>query len=480
MKFLQSLFGSSPKTEEPPAAETEHINQEVYKKSVELSEKNKTLSLLRQIDEIVLSAITSPVGIAKQVVTVLVNDNEFQLVAIYLHDKQKDALTKLASAEATSPDGAIPQRTYEQEILLQDSKNALVQSLTERKVKIINTLEVIALGNDLPADPIFKSVRIYPLIVRNEVIGVMVVGQKESEESISDYRKDMLTRLTQVIGIAIDSALLYNEVQSSNERLIEVDKLKDEFVSLASHELRTPMTAVRSYLSMIADPQFGGGLNAQQQEYLNNATLSVNRLIQMVNDMLNISRIESGRLVLSVVGVNLSQIVDEVKKEVLPRMNELGVNLVIDANPNLPPVIADVDKIKEVLINLIGNSMKFTPKGGTVTVSLSQHDEMIEIKVADTGCGIDADDLPKLFQKFNRISNSATANQPSGTGLGLYLSKALVELHKGKIWATSAGVGKGSEFTFSLKVFNEKDFQEFQAMYAKSSADAPDIIHTQV
>lgn len=479
MKLFQSLFGSPNKTETSVAAETEHINQEVYKKSVELNEKNKTLSLLRKIDEIILSAITNPTEIAKQVATVLVNDSESQLVAIYLYEKQKRALTNLVFIEASSTSQS-PQCMCMIEIELHNATNPLYQVINERTLKVFSRLGGIICENDPSADLLVKSVWAYPLIVRNEVIGVMVVGQKEEEEAISDYRKDLLSRLAQVIGIAIDSALLYNEVQASNERLIQVDKLKDEFVSLASHELRTPMTAVRSYLAMIGDPQFGGALNVKQQEYLTNATLSVNRLIQLVNDMLNISRIESGRVSLSVKAVDIIQLVNEVKTEVLPRMNELGVHFVIESKDNVPQVLGDTDKIKEVLVNLIGNAMKFTPKGGKITVSFTQNGNMIETKVADTGCGIDADDLSKLFQKFNRISNSSIANQPSGTGLGLYLSKALIELHKGKIWATSAGVGKGSEFTFSLKVFNEKDFQEFQSKYAKSVAEAPDIIHSQV
>lgn len=325
-------------------------------------------------------------------------------------------------------------------------------------------LVAIVLSENLTR-PIKKLQKETQQIQKGQIDKIVPIKSGDEIQSLSESISSLIDEL-----LDRESSLerTTTQLESANQRLKNMSKLKDEFVSLASHELRTPMTAVRSYLAMIADPQFGGELNKNQAEYLNNALLSVNRLIQLVNDMLNISRIESGRLALSVKSVDLLQLVDEVKTEVLPRMNELGITFTIEVKESLPPVLADSDKIKEVLINLIGNAMKFTPKGGTITVSFVQKEDMIETTVTDTGSGIDQDDLPKLFQKFNRLSNPSTANKPSGTGLGLYLSKALVQLHKGDIWAASEGVGKGSQFTFSLKIFNEKDFQEFQAKYSQS------------
>ena len=460
-----------------------------------------TLDALWKLQKIILGTPDFTDVVSKVVNSILTELGYLQLgyriLVLTLLDKKTNTIKRIAisrTPEATKAQEVSPISFERIEIPLSADDNFLVRCLKDKKIYATNSWPDIfrpvlsdesALHNQESAG--IKTSMLYPIIVNDESIGVMIFSMVKNEDQVSVEEKFLIERFTDIVGLAVQNSLLYSsvketaaELKSANSRLQEVDKLKDEFVSLASHELRTPMTAVRSYLSMISDPQFGGALNAQQQEYLTNATLSVNRLIQLVNDMLNISRIESGRLVLSVKAVDINQLVNEVKAEVLPRMNELGVHLVINANPNLPQVIADIDKIKEVLVNLVGNSMKFTPKGGTVTISYVQKNDMVEITVADTGCGIDADDLPKLFQKFNKISNSQTANQPSGTGLGLYLSKALIELHKGKIWATSAGVGKGSEFTFSLKVFNEKDLQEFQAKYAKASAEASDIIHTQV
>ena len=147
-----------------------------------------------------------------------------------------------------------------------------------------------------------------------------------------------------------------------------MDKLKDDFVSLASHELRTPMTAIKSYLWMALAGK-GGEISGKLKFYLQRAYDATDRLIKLVNDMLNISRIESGRITISIQRVSLVKLVQDVVFEVMPRAQELGVKLSVTASLGVPDVIADSDKIKEVLINLIGNSLKFTPANGTITVS---------------------------------------------------------------------------------------------------------------
>jgi signal transduction histidine kinase len=264
----------------------------------------------------------------------------------------------------------------------------------------------------------------------------------------------LIYRLGEVIGIALDNALLYNEVQLNNEKLKELDKLKDEFVSVASHELRTPMTAIMSYIWMALDGR-GGPLTEKQKYYLERAYSSVNRLIKLVNEMLNVSRIESGRVTVSLGAVDLEKITQEVIDEVLPRANELGISVEEVHGDALPLVLADSDKIKEVLFNLLGNALKFTQKEGKITVSFFINGDMVETTVKDTGSGIAPGDLPKLFQKFGLLPDSYTMNQiapNSGTGLGLYICKAIIELHHGKIWADSEGHGKGTAVTFSLKI----------------------------
>jgi signal transduction histidine kinase len=270
-------------------------------------------------------------------------------------------------------------------------------------------------------------------------------------EEATQSQKDIIDRLAGVIGIAIDNALLYRAIQNANEKLKQVDKLKDEFVSLASHELRTPMTVIKSYVWLLLEGKTGK-LTEQQMKYLKISYDSTNRLIGMVNDMLNISRIESGRFTIDPKPMSIATLIQEVSSEMGSRAAELGIKLVVQEPENATPNInADSDRIKQVLINLIGNSLKFTPKDGSITVSYYLKDSMVFVSIKDTGIGIKPEDMEKLFKKFNMVGGSSLTKQAGqGSGLGLYLSKNLVELHKGKIWVESEGEGKGTVFTFTL------------------------------
>jgi signal transduction histidine kinase len=201
----------------------------------------------------------------------------------------------------------------------------------------------------------------------------------------------------------------------------------------------------------------------------------------MVNDMLNISRIESGRLTLNIQAVSIDKLVQEVIDDVQPRAQELGVHVSLQMTEPPPPVLADSDKIKEVVFNLVGNSLKFTPKDGNIVVTFNVTETMVEVKIKDTGSGIEAEDLPKLFQKFGLLPGSYVTNQAAlGTGLGLYICKSIIELHEGKITASSEGRSKGAEFVFSLKIFNEQDLQRLSAKFAHESSNAVELIHSQI
>ena len=169
--------------------------------------------------------------------------------------------------------------------------------------------------------------------------------------------------------------------------------------------------------------------------------------------------------------VNIVQLIKEVAEEVKPRARELGISINIETADDIPLVMADADKIKEVMYNLIGNSMKFTQSNGKITVSISKKEAMVELTVKDTGAGIASEDLPKLFQKFGILPGSYVTNQPTlGTGLGLYICRSLIELHGGKIWAVSDGKGKGAAFIFTLKELNQDELREVNEKYKQSDS----------
>ena len=280
-------------------------------------------------------------------------------------------------------------------------------------------------------------------------------------KDVSEEEMDLIRSFTDVVGLAVQNSTLYSslekttqELKIANDKLEEVDKLKDEFVSLASHELRTPMTVIKSYAWMLLN-QTVENLSEKQRTYMERIFNSTEGLIKLVNDMLNISRIESGRFTIEPVITDIGKLLEDVITEIKARADEVGVRLFYNKPQSPITVKADVLRIKEVMINLLGNSLKFTPEGGTVTVTVApEGNDFAVVKIKDTGRGISEVDMLKLFKKFNMVGNGGhlTKDRGQGTGLGLYLSKSLVELHGGRIWAQSEGEGKGgvnTPFNFS-------------------------------
>lgn len=457
---------SVPQTQ-PQAASTDltHANEEMYKKNLELAMTNKTLSILRKVDEIILGSVTDLSDIANKVTTLAVQEGIFKLLYIFSLDRRENALTRLsfsADNTITSKPQVMNRLSLLETISLLNNDNIAVQVMHTQKITMTNDLYAILSHNDIitaqEAHEIqtissIKTAMAYPFIVRNEVIGVMLACIDSEYGTLPPARIDLLERFVNVIGIALDNALLYNEVKETNKKLRALDRLKDEFVSLASHELRTPMTAIKSYLWLFLEDS-KNTLNEKQRRYLERAYSSTDRLINLVNDMLNVSRIESGRMVLDPQLVDMVKITTDVINEIIPAAQRQEVNLSMNMPKQaIPPVFIDINKIKEVLINLIGNSIKFTPPKGSIVVSSMIQDGMVIMSVSDNGKGISKEDLPKLFQKFGIIeSNYLVKQNVQGTGLGLYISKAIVELHGGKMWVQSEGRDRGATFSFGIPI----------------------------
>ena len=307
-----------------------------------------------------------------------------------------------------------------------------------------------------------------PLSVKGGEIGILLLGEKASGDLYSSEDLDVLGILAPEMAVAIQNAESFEEIRrfsitlqeevdratkelrDANEKLRVLDKLKDEFLSLATHELRTPMTAIKSYLWMIINR--AATLDEEKKKlYMDRVYHSTERLINLVNELLNVSRIESGRLKLTPGQMDIVALSHEVADELSAKVNERSLTLTIN-DVKLPNVFADQDKIHEVLLNLIGNGIKFTERGG-ITVSFKEENGMVETAITDTGRGINKEDIGKLFQKFGRLDNTLVAiGETGGSGLGLYICKQLVELSGGKIWVDSQ-LDRGTTFTFSLPIF---------------------------
>ena len=472
------------------ALELEHITKEMYKKNLELASRNKILLLLRKIEELILSTIVDIDTIGHEVTKIIVHSAGFNLCTIHLVNHNHTALDPL-SATFSRTESVLEKKLLNQlsttKISLLKSDNLLSKSVKSKRIQKSKSLESLPCLDQSPENclQIQKSLDIdelfvYPLIISQRTIGTMAIGIGPDDDYSSEQQMELLNRLPDIVSIALDNALLYQTIEKANTKLKELDVLKDEFVSVASHELRTPMTAIKSYLWMALDGQ-GGPLSDKQKFYLQRSYESTDRLIKLVNNMLNISRIESGRMSLELKTVDLPQLVQQVIDEVSPRATELGLKINFSAPGPLPSVIADADKIKEVVINLIGNSFKFTPKDGSITIKFEVHSDTVKTLVTDTGAGLSTEMINNLFQKFGLIKGSYQTNKTSttqGTGLGLYICKQMIELHHGEISATSPGIGQGTTFVFSLPISTPARLKSFQKKFQHQSDIG--IIHSKL
>ena len=226
----------------------------------------------------------------------------------------------------------------------------------------------------------------------------------------------------------------------------ELEKLKDEFVSLASHELRTPMTAIKGLISMIFEGDYGE-INPSLKDPLSDVASSTDRLIQLVNDILDVSRIEAGRTKFNLTEVSLPDLASEILQMFKPLTLKKNIKLEIVGSVPLK-VSADSDKVKQILINLINNALKFTDTG-SITIAFRADENFAYTSVVDTGIGISKEDQQKLFSKFSQV-NSSQLGRPAGTGLGLYISKEFSKKMGGDLWIARSEPNMGTTFTFTL------------------------------
>lgn len=273
--------------------------------------------------------------------------------------------------------------------------------------------------------------------------------QKENEAlrlEIEQLKKEAADHLWGIQKTNEGIRILYKELEKKNEELKKLDQLKSDFVSTVSHELRTPMTIVKESISQVLDGVLGQ-IKEDQKRVLSIALSHIDRLRRLVNDLLDISKLEAGKVVLNHEVVNLRDLLNEIEGGFQYKVKHKGLELKSEFLGESFEAFIDRDKITQIYTNLIGNSIKFTTEGG-VLLTVKEEDGVLECSVKDTGKGIAEEDLPLVFEKFRQFSREAGPGE-KGTGLGLAISKALVELHHGKIWVESS-LGKGTRVTFTL------------------------------
>ena len=231
------------------------------------------------------------------------------------------------------------------------------------------------------------------------------------------------------------------------EKLEQVEAMRRELIGDVSHELRTPLTAIKGSMEGLMDGILPASAETYQQIHQ-----EADRLARLVDDLQELSRVEAGAYSLNIRPVPVSALVQSTLQRFGAQARSKGIELCPDLAARLPLVLADPDRITQVLTNLVGNAIQYTPEGGRVTILATLHREEILISVMDTGRGIPAEHLPQLFTRFYRVDKSRSRQAGGGSGIGLTIARHLVEAHRGRIWAESGGEGQGSTFTFSLKI----------------------------
>jgi signal transduction histidine kinase len=287
-----------------------------------------------------------------------------------------------------------------------------------------------------------------PMLFEGRGVGAIWVGRKFAA-AFTDKQIALLKTFADQAAIAIQNARLFREIQEKSAQLEVANKHKSDFLANMSHELRTPLNAIIGFSEALMDKMFGE-LNEKQLEYQKDIHESGKHLLSLINDILDLSKIEAGRMELELSSFHLPTAISNAVTLVRQRAMRHGIALGVDIDERLGDFQADERKVKQVLLNLLSNAVKFTPDGGRVDVSAKLDTDKVEISVKDTGVGISPEDQASLFEEFKQLGKDRP-RKAEGTGLGLALTKRLVELHGGQILVDSA-VGQGSMFRVMLPV----------------------------
>ena len=300
--------------------------------------------------------------------------------------------------------------------------------------------------SEIPQGPLRSAAHV-PLSTRGSITGLLSVYFK-GEAEITESEARTLRTVARLVSVAKENADLVGELRDNNFQLERANRLKSEFLANVSHELRTPMNAIIGYSKLMLDG-LDGELNAQQEADLQRVTTAADNLLGLINGLLDLSKIEAGRMEINVEEVDVLAVVDDVVALVRPQSDAKGIEVHTSIPADVPSILADRARFRQVLVNLMSNAVKFTDDGA-VTVRATSGDGWVTVSVADTGIGISQEAQAYIFDEF-RQADASTTRRYGGTGLGLAISKRLVALHGGRIWVESGAAG-GSVFSFTMPV----------------------------
>jgi len=426
------------------AIENVRLFQELQARTAELTRSVGELEALGEVSR----AISSTLDLDRVLATVVSRANQLAETdggAIYEFDQGSRAL-RLRATDGFPEEFVALLRTTP----LVYGEGAVGRTvMTREPVQVANVMDTDAYTSrvrDALVRHGYQSLLAIPLLSEDEVVGALVVNRRVAG-AFADRIVGLLRTFASQSALAIENARLFSEIEDKSRQLEEANQHKSEFLASVSHELRTPLNAIIGFSEVMLERLFGE-VNEKQEEYLNDILSSGRHLLSLINDILDLAKIEAGRMELELGAFDVPQAIDNTLMLVRERAMRRGITLERSVEPRLGEINGDERKVKQVLLNLLSNAVKFTPEGGRIEVRAVVADGTVEISVSDTGVGIAPEDHEAVFEEFRQVG-SDYARRHEGTGLGLALARRFVELHGGRIWVKSQ-VGQGSTFTFAI------------------------------
>lgn len=450
----------------------EHITGEMYRRNKELAETNKTLSLLRTIDALVLESHATLKMVSEHITEAIIQATDYPFVGLLTrstHSKEELVLNGWSTAAGMGQKTA-PELGFSKPLHVKLA-HPWFGEITSSKLVSLETVASEELAGFLGCPPgdiervkrhlPLKSLYAVKLLARRQVVGLLVVGYVHPTAQLSPSDTELMDRLSESIGVALDNKLLFEEnqrvlrqIKESNAKLRALDEAKDDFISMASHQLRTPLTSVKGYISMILEGD-AGKITPTQKKLLTQSFFSSQRMVYLIADLLNVSRLRTGKFVIETTPVNLADVVEEELEQLSETALARSLKLNYTKPRNFPDLMLDETKTRQIIMNFVDNAIYYTPTGGKITVHLANKPSTVELRVEDNGMGVPKREQKHLFTKFYRAGNARKV-RPDGTGLGLFMAKKVIVSQGGAIIFESKE-GKGSTFGF---IFSKAKLEE--------------------
>lgn len=441
----------------------DRVSQEMYSRNKELADTNKTLSLLGTIDALVLESRANLQTVCEHITEAIVQATDYAFVGLLTRSvhSQEDLILDGWSVSPTIGKNSVPDLGFSQPVRIK-LHHPWFSHIESTKLVALDTLPHKDLAGFLGCTEAeikrvehklgLKSLYVVKLKARRQVVGLLVIGYVYPLKEMEASDVLLMERLSEGIGVALDNKLLFEENQHvlrqlkvSNAKLRALDEAKDDFISMASHQLRTPLTSVKGYISMIKEGD-AGKISPTQEKMLNQAFFSSQRMVYLIADLLNVSRLRTGKFVIEPAKVNLAKVISEEMGQLSEIAKAHNQTLTYHEPKDFPELMLDEVKTRQVIMNFADNALHYTPTGGHIDVKLINNPLTIEMRVEDDGIGVPRNEQHHLFTKFYRAGNAREA-RPDGTGLGLFMAKKVIIAQGGSLIFESK-VGKGSTFGF--------------------------------